>query len=71
MTARLLWGFEMLQATDPETGKLIELDSEAYNEGLNHAPLPFKALFKPRSQAHIDVIRREAAKSREFVKVYE
>jgi len=69
MLSKLLWAFEIKEPTDPVTGKTIPLDPDAYEVGLLHAPLPFKADIKPRSQAHIDTIRREMAEARKaFVK---
>lgn len=70
ITARLLWAFEIHQAVDPETGNSIVIDVENYQEGLNHCPKPFQAIFKPRSQAYIDTISREAEMSMETLQPY-
>ncbi|OCL14884.1 cytochrome P450 [Glonium stellatum] len=69
MLSKILWAFQINEPTDPITGKTIPIDPEAYETGLLHAPLPFKASIKPRSSAHIDTIRREMAEARKvFVK---
>ena len=60
IVAKLLWAFEFSEPTDPKTGKTIPLDTEAYHIGLLHSPLPFNVNIKPRSEMHIEVIRREA-----------
>jgi hypothetical protein len=59
MVAKLLWAFDICEPIDPQTGKKIPLDPDAYEMGLLHAPLPFKASIKVRSKAHADTIRRE------------
>ncbi|KAL2855262.1 cytochrome P450 [Aspergillus pseudodeflectus] len=59
MVAKLLWAFDISEPIDPQTGKKIPLDPDAYETGLLHAPLPFKASIKVRSKAHADTIRRE------------
>lgn len=68
--AKLLWAFEFLEPTD-ENGKTIHLDPDAYNAGILQAPLPFKVTVKPRSQKHIDTIRKELVKAQQFLSVYE
>ena len=50
--AKLLWAFEI---QEPEG---VDLDPEAYNEGLLHAPAPFKAVFKSRGPEYIETVRR-------------
>ena len=59
IAAKLLWAFEFSEPIDPVTKKVIPLDTEAYEVGLLHVPLPYKVHIKPRSQAHIDTIKRE------------
>jgi hypothetical protein len=66
MLAKLLWAFEISEPVDKKTGKTIPLDPNAYPESLLHAPLPFKATIRPRSQAHIDTIRREMEENRKL-----
>ncbi|EXJ82882.1 hypothetical protein A1O3_06698 [Capronia epimyces CBS 606.96] len=63
IVSKLIWAFEIKEPIDPTTGKTISLDPEDYSNGLLHAPKPFKVIFKPRSQAHIDVIKREYEES--------
>ncbi|KAI1617878.1 cytochrome P450 [Exophiala viscosa] len=71
IAAKLLWAFEILPGLDAETGKPVKLDPDHYNEGLLHGPAPFKCVFKPRSQAHVDVISQELASARKFLAPYE
>jgi hypothetical protein len=61
ITAKLLWAFEFSEPIDPATGKAIPIDLDSYELGLLHVPLPYKVHLKPRSQAHIDTIKREVA----------
>ncbi|KAF2500783.1 putative cytochrome P450 oxidoreductase [Lophium mytilinum] len=71
IAAKLLWAFEILPGVDKTTGKPVNLDPNAYVEGLLHGPAPFEVIFKPRSQAHVDVITRELASARKFLEPYE
>jgi hypothetical protein len=57
--AKIIWGFNIEPEIDPSTGKPFPIDVDAYNSGILQAPLPFRAKITPRSQAHIDTIRRE------------
>jgi hypothetical protein len=69
--AKILWGFNIEPAIDPATGKPYHIDNDAYNPGILQAPLPFKAKITPRSQAHVDTIRREWAESADFLRKFE
>lgn len=69
--AKILWGFTITKETDPVTGKPIEIDTDAYNPGILQAPLPFKAKIVPRSQKHVETIRREWAESRDVLAKFE
>jgi hypothetical protein len=71
ITAKILWAFDIVRAEDPSTGKPYAIDPEAYREGLNHCPLPFKATFRPRSKEHLKTIAAEAAKGRDFLQEYD
>ena len=42
-----------------EAGVRIEIDTNAYEEKLITGPKPFQVRFTPRSQKHVEVIRRE------------
>lgn len=44
---------------DPKTGEKIMPDPHNYKEGISHTPAEYNVVFKPRSQAHIDVIHRD------------
>lgn len=67
LNARLLWAFEIQRVIDPETGKPVPIDVNAYHEGIAHTPKKFPVIFKPRSQAHIDTIKREMANANQFL----
>lgn len=56
---------------DPKTGKPVEIDPEAYHEGISHCPKPFKVDFVSRSQAHRDIIEKEFHNVQEFLKSFE
>ena len=71
IVAKLLWAFEILEPTDPTTGKTMPLDVDAYSNGLLHAPLPFKVTFKPRSRAHVETISRAFKGAMEDLKPFE
>ncbi|KAI9742375.1 MAG: hypothetical protein M1818_003908 [Claussenomyces sp. TS43310] len=71
ITAKLLWAFEFSELEDPKTGRIIPLDTNAYTVGLLHSPVPFKLNIKPRSQAHVNTIRREAAEALASLKTWE
>lgn len=57
--AKLLWAFDIELPVDRVTGQKIVPDPHDYKEGISHTPSPFQVIFKPRSQAHIDVINRD------------
>jgi hypothetical protein len=69
--AKILWAFTITKETDPTTGQPIEIDTDAYNPGILQAPLPFKAKIVPRSQAHVETIRREWRESRDVLAKFE
>ena len=70
ITAKLLWAFEFSEPKD-EKGNPITLDPDAYNAGILQAPLPFKVDVKVRSQKHVEAIRREMVKAKQFLAAYE
>jgi cytochrome P450 len=59
MLARLLWAFRIEHAVDKKTGERIEIDPEAFEDKLITGPKPFQVMFTPRSQRHVDIIKRE------------
>lgn len=70
ITARLLWAFEFAEPLDPITGKVQTLDPNAYTSANLVCPLPFKVRVVPRSQQHIDVIKKELHGAEEFLQQY-
>ncbi|KAL1969798.1 hypothetical protein VTN77DRAFT_7307 [Rasamsonia byssochlamydoides] len=69
--AKLLWAFEFSEPIDQKTGETISLDADAYTIGLVHAPLPFAVTIKPRSQGHIETIKRETPAAWEILRPWE
>ena len=59
IAAKLLWAFEFSEPIDPQTGKVVHLDPNAYNPGILQAPLRFKVQIKPRSAGHVAQIKKE------------
>lgn len=71
MLASLLWAFKIEQVVDKKTGEKIPLDLEAFEDKLITGPKPFKVQFTPRSQQHVDVIKRELENVSELLKKWE
>ena len=59
MLAALLWAFNIEHAVDEKSGQKIEIDPEAFEDKLITGPKPFRVKFTPRSQLHVNVIKRE------------
>lgn len=71
IAAKLLWAFEFSEPVDPTTGKVIPLDTNAYNPGILQAPLPFQVQIKIRSQKHAATLKRELVSALDFLKQWE
>lgn len=71
ITAKLLWAFEFAEPINPATGEVEPLDQDAYTSANLVCPLPYKVRIKPRSQAHVDAIKRELAGAQEFLAQYD
>lgn len=71
IAAKLLWAFEFAEPIDPKTGRVIPLDPNAYNPGILQAPLPFNVRITPRSQAHIEIIKKEKDSALAFLKQFD
>ncbi|KEZ46447.1 hypothetical protein SAPIO_CDS0774 [Scedosporium apiospermum] len=56
--ARLLWGFKIAKKTRPD-GSVVEVDINAYTNGLNMRPQPFECDIIPRSPEIAATIARE------------
>lgn len=65
MLARLLWAFRLEE--DPEA----PIDTEAFEDKLITGPKPFKCRFVPRSEKHVETIKREMERSREVLEKWE
>jgi hypothetical protein len=61
----------MEHAIDEKTGEKIPIDLDAYEEKMVCGPLPYKVKFVPRSQAHIDLIKKELGDVRDILKAWE
>lgn len=70
ITARILWAFDIKPALD-ENGDEIELDTDAFEDGLLIQPKKYRVRFLPRSEKHLEVIRKEYAAVEKFLKRWE
>lgn len=70
IAAKLLWAFEISQATDPVTKEPVPIDTHAYSPGIAQFPDPFVVEIKPRSEQHIQKIREEKTNALEFMERY-
>ncbi|KAF2637168.1 cytochrome P450 [Massarina eburnea CBS 473.64] len=71
MLARFLWAFRIEQAVDKETGEKIDIDLDAFEDKLITGPMPFQVRFTPRSQRHVEIIRKELDDVSELLKKWE
>ncbi|CAI4218720.1 unnamed protein product [Parascedosporium putredinis] len=71
IAAKLLWAFEFAEPLDPATGKVQHLDPDAYTSSNLVCPLPFKVRIKPRSETHVEIIKKEVAGAMEFLSQYD
>lgn len=65
IAAKLLWAFEFAELPDHP------LDVNAYTSANLVRPLEFRINVKPRSEAHLAVIRRELKGAEEFLSHYD
>ncbi|CAK7218963.1 hypothetical protein SEUCBS140593_003732 [Sporothrix eucalyptigena] len=58
--AKILWAFKIEPPLD-ENGMTLPMDvsDDAYEEGVNTLPKPYKVRFTPRSQKRLDVLKEE------------
>jgi cytochrome P450 len=71
MLSTILWAFRLEHAIDDITGEQISIDTEAFEDKLIAGPKPFKVRFTPRSQRHIEVIKRELESASALLKKWE
>ncbi|KAI8938084.1 hypothetical protein NX059_005755 [Plenodomus lindquistii] len=71
IASKLLWAFEFSEPMDAKTGRTMPLDDEDYSEGNLIAPHPFKVDIRPRSQEHVDTIRKELTSALDVLKQFE
>ncbi|EAW15397.1 cytochrome P450 [Aspergillus fischeri NRRL 181] len=67
IAAKLLWAYEFAEPIDPRTGKTIPLDPNSYNDGILHAPLPYKVRITPRSKQHEETIKKGLQEALDFL----
>lgn len=58
---RLMWAFNIKNATDPTTGLPIPVDVDAYSEGFSSHPLHFECDIKPRGEWVGDAVEHALA----------
>jgi hypothetical protein len=71
IVARILWAFNIEPAIDERTGKPVELDLDAYIDGLIMQPAPYKVRITPRSEKHVEVIRQDYENVKDYLKKWE
>jgi hypothetical protein len=71
ITAKLLWAFNIEPAVDDETGKTVELDLNAYIDGLLNQPRPYRVKITPRSNKHAEVIQKDYEGVKDFLGKWE
>ncbi|KAK2460404.1 hypothetical protein APHAL10511_007569 [Amanita phalloides] len=71
VTSRLIWGFDVLPAIDPDTGKEVCPDLNDCSEGILVVPLSTSARVVPRSAHHKGIIGQRFAASGDVLSVYE
>ncbi|KAL1836797.1 hypothetical protein VTJ49DRAFT_4639 [Mycothermus thermophilus] len=69
--ARLLWGFNVRKARDPQTGREIDVDIFAFTNGLNMRPQPFQCEISPRSEEIRETILREGKQALDDLKIHD
>jgi cytochrome P450 len=69
--AQILWAFRLEHAVDENTGEKIDIDLDAYEDKMVCGPEPFKVKFTPRSQRHVDLIKKEMGGVREILRAWE
>ncbi|KAF6790296.1 cytochrome P450 2D18 [Colletotrichum sojae] len=70
--AQMLWAFKIERDVGPD-GELAELDTSFnnYEEGFLYAPKDCKVRFVPRSEKHVEVVRRTFGETEAFLRQWE
>jgi hypothetical protein len=74
--AKLVWGFNFLPPIDPQTGEpapLNKIDTDvptAYTDGVSTGPKKFDCRIVPRSQDHVDVMKRDFVEAQSIFSQY-
>ena len=71
ITAILLWAFDIVPATNTETGEAEHLDLDAFRDSLVQHPMPYKVHFKIRSKAHMETTMRAAKEAESYLQQFE
>ncbi|KAI0077958.1 cytochrome P450 [Panus rudis PR-1116 ss-1] len=67
----LLWAFNFEIKDGIIRDKVVPIRVDDFEPGVTSSARPFKCDIKPRSQAHIDIIRSEYAQARSLLRLYE
>lgn len=70
LIARILWAYDIKPEID-EKGNELEVDTDAYDDGLLCCPKPFKVRFVPRSEKHVEVIKADFEAVEDYLKTWE
>lgn len=65
IASKLIWAFDISEMSDSP------LNVDAYTSSLLTVPFPFKVKVKPRSEKHLECIKRELVDAQEFLRQYE
>jgi len=65
IAAKLIWAFDLRELPDKP------LDVNGYTSSILVSPLPFQVDVKPRSEAHMETIKRELVEALNFLEQYE
>lgn len=67
--AKILWAFRLEHAVNGD--EKIDIDLDAFDHQFVSSPLPFKVKFTPRSQRHVDLIKKEMGSAMEILRAWE
>lgn len=69
--AKVLWAFDIEPEVDGRTGRREVIDTEAFENNFLPFPTEYRVRFVPRSERHVEVLRRDAEGVEEFLKGWE
>lgn len=71
IAAKLLWAFDFAQPVDDATGEVVQLDTEAYDNGILMMPREFRVRITPRSATHVKLVKSELAQAQDFLSQFD